>query len=481
MLLLVYLETEGVVPGMKKIFQVLTVTSLLLLLFAGCEQNLDQPQPDLLVAESVNDVDLNLDEQNLPTENTNDEDSDLTEPEPEIEDEEDITPPETKAVLYPQVNSTSTWAKTPTHFFFVAREATFEYDEDGTRVHQTSSVLYRLPLDDIMQVAIVAVPGNGELEVVGLSDEYLFVTRKNREGHASWHLKTYTTYSVSLATLQTTLIDSGDYFGIPWFHPTSNSILFSHANPAEQEVYLHSLGKFWLESLQLDTGLRQVIYEFESPNFASGTGWWQMEGDAVVFINSRWGAEEEGSDFILLDSELQAQRIELDNIGGIFRQRPQAQNPAEEFIFELGMWHNVYTTVGDWVYYMWRAGRDIPWRGELHRIRPDGTENMLVQANTDIISLLGVNNMLFATVFSEPEQHIGGDVDWHEAVKLSLDGSIEKVLGGGWHGHNTGFGIRHLVGTDLVMIVEFSFFRLDDSVQGLYCTNTGALFSLRLP
>ena len=59
---------------------------------------------------------------------------------------------------------------------------------------------------------------------------------------------------------------------------------------------------------------------------------------------------------------------------------------------------------------------------------------MLLQEDIRFLELYSVNDMLFATVPTD----IGEDLVRHQAVKLAEDGSIQKVLGGGWHGHNAG-------------------------------------------
>jgi len=432
----------------KKILQVSTVA--LLLLFVGCESNEYKQEPeDVIYAFHVEQTQIV-------------ESYDYTE---STEHESNGYPPSDGITAAPAsyINFTSTWAKTSTCFFFPHSYFTVYYDTDGERVHQTYHVLYRLPLNNIEQREQVAVPGYGEIRIVGINEQYLFVSRSCDH----WNLQQHEVYRISLATLQTTFIDSGTFFGPPLFHPASNSILFAHTD--FDFDYINSNTSVRLDSMQLDTGVRSAIFEFESYNFDSGTGWWQLENDAVIFINSRWGAKEWGSDFILINSELQAAVIEYEQINwtpAIF------EVATPEFIRELGgVWRSKHVIVDDWVYYLYH--RD--WMHHyLYRIRLDGTENTLLQENTNIVSLLSVNNQLFATVYTEP----GYDSDWHEAVKLSPDGNVTQVLGRGLHGHNVAFGIDRLTTTDIVMIMGFNFFTVDGRVLGLYCTTTGHLFNI---
>ena len=446
---------------MKRIFQPIIVF-ILLLLVAGCSSDTNTPQQDEPVVEITNN---DLIKGEPSTESTDDEDYDLVQQKQSVESpsSEGVTP----TVIYNLsiLHSTSTWAKTNKHFFFTHTLITSEYGSDGEIMLQFEYMLYRLPLGNITQGERVTVPGDGEIEIVGICKHYVYVSRRTGE----WNIRNYAIYRISQETLQATLIDYGIYYGVPRFHRASNSILFAHGDFDERLV--------WLESLQLDTGTRRIFFEFESHNFDSfGMGWRQLENGDIVFINSAWGAMEESSDFVLIDSYLQARLVQLwDPYINIF-QEILPQNPAEYFILQIGAWqYRGFATVGDWVYYLWC---EVDWRGNLYRIKPDGTQNMLVQENTNISSLLSVNNTLLATVHVESEEKLGDDVVWHEAVVLSQDGKTIKTLGGGWHGHNSAFGMQRLANMDMVMVMNFSFFWVDGSVQGLFCTATGTLFSV---
>jgi len=438
---------------MKKVLQLLVVV-LLLLSFVGCASDADDRQYEPM-AESVDDEYSYEVEQGSVVE-------DVEEKEPEVENE-------IRAVVDPMANFTSTWAKTDTHFFFSYTRFSRDYGDDGNAVYHIHYALYRLPLNDITRGERVAVPGDGEFEILGMSEQYLFVSRRSSD----WDSRSYDTYRISLSTLEAVFIDSGIYYGIPFFHLASNSILFAHGGFDE--------GAVRLEYLRLDTDQRNIFYEFDSENFLSfNTGWWQMENDAVVFINSNWAGVDGSADFILIDSELQARQIRSYEIERGITLPSEPQNPAEEFIFELGA-HSFggYATIGDWVYYLWIEDRGHGRSRNLYRINIDGTQNTLLQEETGINWLWGVNNTLLAVV--PTDQPAEGPASWYEAVVLAEDGSVAKVLGGGWYGHNATFGIQQLMDTDMVMIMQFNFFIVYGSVLGLYCTTTGALFSLSAP
>ena len=457
---------------MKKIFCLLLALSLLLLP-AACGAEEYQPQQDEPEAGYAYDEYPNQAEP-LPENASND---DVNQEPPVGTSDEDITPAGAAGII--GLHSTSNWAKTPEYFFFSHTHRTSDYVADGEWVHHVEYMLYRLLLSNIAQGERVALPGDGEIEIVGISPQYLFVSRRTGD----WWTGNFSTYRISLEDLQATLIDYGIYYGVPRFHPASNSILFAHGDIFAPEESCQRQINIRLESLQLDTGMRRIFYEYDSYNSDSGMGWRQLDSGDIVFINGSWGGVEWGSDFILIDAELNAARTQHDDIAEYLFPQPPPRSPAEEILVEQGLWYGHYATLEDWVYYLRFGWEDnVGWHGNLYRMGFYGTSNMLVQENTDIASLLNVNNTLLATVLVRPEDDwLGDDVDWHEAVVLSQDYGVAKILGGGWSGHNSGFGMQRLGDTGMVMIMDLNFFTVDGWVQGLYCTVTGALFSLTTP
>jgi len=467
---------------MKKTLPSLIFFLFLLLLLAGCASDTSNPQQESIAeeyeehpssieqeppAESINDEHSTSDEQGLEAKNEVPLEKNQNEQELIIVIDECPNPGEQnwedeiygieyeiKAIVDLNTNFTSTWAKTDKYFFFSRTHITFVYAEDGTSVRQFDSALYRLPLNDITQGDRVAVPHAGSVGIVGTCGQYLFISQRSCDMSAMANI-----YRIAPSTMQATYVYSNEFWGVPVFHAASNSILFAYPNDWHSTL---RLGSF-----QLDTGIHRTIYEFGTYNHhAENMGWWQMENDAVIFVNILWVASDWGPETSLIDADLQVQRIQLDEVG---RRQPVPQNPAEEFIFELGVRLGQYATIDDWVYYL-----SSPWGSSLYRIKVDGTQNMLVEEGSNIRWLLDINGTPVGTIFARPNY----DTDWHEAVLFSQDGGISKVLGSGSDGHNWIFHIQHLPGTDMVMIINLSVFRLDGSVQALYCTATGALFSV---
>jgi len=463
---------------MKKFLQLYAV--FLLLLFVACGSNVEGEQPaenyngnnggeyyNPSIEQEPNDGDNNAAnggdytpyEQGSSEGDTNNENLDITGQNPSDEPREIAEPPiGILAVIDRMANSTSTWAKTTNHFFFV-----HTYFDMYTWEHE--HVLYRLPLSNISRGERVALPTDDEIEILGICNNYLFISRMTGD----WFLQSYNIYRISLLTLETTFIDTGVYYGVPFFHRASNSILFARRDSNEPTVQL--------EALRLNTGARDIFFEFNSFAFDSGTGWLLTEDGSVLFVNSSWGAIDPWSDFILIDAGLNAKHILFDEIDWAwdwgFQEPMPPQNPAEEFLYELGAFpFGIYAIMGNRIFYAWCEVWGS-WGGSLYSINLDGTQNTLLQESISIETLLVINNTLFATIFVDTYL----DVALNEAVVLTGDGHIAKVIGGGMHGHNSAFDMVQLMDTNFVMVMQLSFFRVDGNVVALYCTATGALFS----
>jgi len=438
----------------KRASQPLLIISLLLL--AGCAAAIDSQQKES-TAENVDYEYLDLIEQELSIEMANDEYLDTDEQGIGFEGEhdedvatEDEGPREIRVARDLQTNFTSAWAKTDTHFFL-----------PSNGFWHGDLALYRLPFENISQGERVGLPSDGLIEIVGISEHYLFISQRSGDW-TSWH---FDVYRISLYTLEAILIDSGVYFIAPTFHPSSNSLLFAHRDLDR--------GLIWLESLCLDVDVRNVIYETYNFFFPDTSGWWQAQNNAVVFFGCTVGGIGDGvPDYFLIDSELRVQQIWSDDINWSYGWPDRWHSPIWELLLELGISTWAYAVIDDWIYYtLWGSHTGV--HGNFHRINVDGTQNALLQDDISVSSFLVVNDTLIATVYARQE----GDMDspWHEAVVFSEDGNIVKVLGGGWDGHNSFFTIERLANTDIVILIQ------NGSVVGLYRTNTGALFSLNAP
>jgi len=167
---------------------------------------------------------------------------------------------ETVAVFDSNINFTTYWAKTDEYFFL-----------------SVEAGIGRLPFSDITQVYIIPVPDNGEVGFAGINEDYIFVYRRDI---IDWQYYRINTYRVLLQTLEATLIDSGSYNGVPFYHAASNSILFARQKRhRDSNTFL-----FWLEALLLDTGERRTIYESNYRIAMEGLHWWEMK-DGIVLVD----------------------------------------------------------------------------------------------------------------------------------------------------------------------------------------------------
>ena len=439
---------------MKKIL-IGTMLVLVLLSFVGCGgDDADYPHQEVMDEDLVAEYEYGETKEDIEDEH---------EENSSIGHYGEVEWPDITVTLKQEITSTSRWARNDTHFFFSTTS-------EGRRSFFTSDALYRLSFDDITQGSRVLLPeGEGEVEIVGISHSHLFISRREI---IEWNNQNFVVYAICLETLVVDIIDSGVYLGVARFHEASNSILFGRGD-AEGE-------RFWIEALCLDTKERHVLFEFKNARIFTYRGpiWRQIEDGGVVFESGCWYVFGGAMRRVFIDAHLNAGAINYYQITEYVQQDLSA---AKEFIaerrenFYRHYWK--YAIVGDWLYYL--HNRYDRWFSfDLYRVRFDGTENTLVAKDTDIARLLGANNMLFATVFAEHFEEPSDGTAWYYVAKLSEDGEVLKILGRGWHGHNSIFGTEKLYDTDFVMIMRYIYSIPDGRVQGLYCTRTGALFNL---
>ena len=92
-------------------------------------------------------------------------------------------PPEILATFARDAHFTSRWAKNATYIFVA---------------HSYLPALYRLPLGDISGGDRLALPGDGDVEFLGMSEQYLFVSQMT----GPWDMRHYEIYRISKATLE---------------------------------------------------------------------------------------------------------------------------------------------------------------------------------------------------------------------------------------------------------------------------------------
>jgi len=180
------------------------------------------------------------------------------------------------ASIDPLANFTSTWARTDNYFFFpYERRWVSKYDNDGFPLEWSiEHILYRLPLSDIAQGESIQVPGDGQIHIVGVNEQYLFISRSGD----SWPVWGNETYQISLSTWEAAHInsDAGTYHGVPFYHASSNSIIFVRRIFEEGESPWADGLTVQFEALNLNTGERHTFFEYRPGRFSQDNMAWQQ-------------------------------------------------------------------------------------------------------------------------------------------------------------------------------------------------------------
>lgn len=409
----------------------------------------------------------------------------------EVAEASSLPSPQFAAIPSTQSNSSSAWVRTDDYLFFAYTRYLFEYDDYGNRPSSDNvHVLYRVPFANITQGEQVPVPGEGEIDIAGISDEYIIVRRHTAIVGTSLY---YRLYRISLSTYEATLIYASVYsseliyWGVnhstPFFHAASYSLLYFHS--------CYNDSRLWLEYLCLQTGARNTFFELQTEAYfpTHGTVWLHMEDGAVVLrayaLWSMWTVVR--THYILIDAHLNARAIQRGDIAF------PSSDPygTRTLLRNLGVFSTgAVAQRGDWVYFLRSWGYSPTprsrWYHRLYRIRTDGTGRELMHEYLEFYSLYMFDGKLFATVPTMRDRH-------YDAVKLAEDGSIAKVIGFGaeemcaycWgiecvHPSPL-FHLMRLDDTDLVMLVQSKIGGFNGGaiswITGLYCLTTGAIFN----
>ena len=352
---------------------------------------------------------------------------------------------------------TSTYARTDTHLFFTEIYHELIRDDEGEPISsQPHFHLHRIPLNNINYRQEVNLPGAGEIEIVGLSETYLFVSRFLRG--ESWSDKTYGIFSISLNNLEVTKITTDAFYSVPRFHVPSGSIITAYA-PMDADVNGHHAlqGIVQLSTLNLETKESVLIFEFESYNFDSGSGWWNLADDSLMFVNSSWGAGEMGSDFIYINADLEAKIVNNESIENMWAGHNTLPYAVEELFEGLNVRSWQWTTVGNRIYYILPVATDDyewNWTSSLWRVDITGKNNVLIKEDVNYNRLFGIDDRLFALYGTGH----GDDSEWVHAVTVSENGQFSEIFGAGWSGHNSVFFVSPLENSTLVLAMQGSFF-----------------------
>ncbi|MCL2365162.1 MAG: hypothetical protein FWC71_10920 [Defluviitaleaceae bacterium] len=366
------------------------------------------------------------------------------------------------------------YAHTDTHLF-LPRAIGEVIDGDMQWTH----VLYRLPLDNIATVEVIPLPGEGSLDIMGLCAQYLYISRRVWQG---WPLDVgnwfaCTVYKIALDTLEITEVVQYNAFSAPFYHAASHSILAPTFS-----TYWHVL----LESYCLQTGEWSILYNDIPLMFEWGAfAWIQMENGSVVLANPDstivlypFSERRDDRPFIYVSAALDVMSISGMHIAQLWHPPFVPQNAGEAYVMNLPLYYlpahaRSFATVDNWVYFV-QLTHPTSLRRCVYRIRTDGTERTLLQAESGITRLFTFHDSLFAVMMGERDELMFGNYLW--AVKLSESLEILVHFGSDWLGPDDTFGIQPIPGTTLVAAIGGWHSTLFNSIIGLYCTYTSTVF-----
>ena len=370
----------------------------------------------------------------------------------------------------PNSNFASTYAKTATHLFFVDIQQIIERDDNGEAVgSRTYHYLYRTSLNNITQRQRIAVPSAGEIEIVGLTDDYLFIS-VNVQNSYDWTDRTFSIYRVALTDFAPTQITTGNFFGAPRFHNASGYLLTAFV-PTVQNESGHTIsgGIVQLNAVDLQTQESTMFFEFESEYFLDGS-WTSVTDDGLIFMNRAWGAGS--GDWVHINKNLNAYVI-TEGRDSIFidSMANYGLPPALTGIFsERNINMHEWVQAGEIVYFIDRvfAEGDSSTRS-LYSVNVDGSNMGLIEENTALREIYTFNNYIFATIGTG----CGYDSEWVQAAILNENFESTITFGAGFSGHNAAFFTFNLQNSNLIFAYQGSFFGRGTHIVGIFCTESG--------
>ena len=184
---------------------------------------------------------------------------------------------------------TSTWAKTPAHFYAVLHTPA---DDSQGRF-----ALSRVPLRDISKPEVLSLPEEYKgytlksMNICGVTAQWLFIDCGYEKYESGiYESTTHVLFRMSLESLEAEAVEDGEgYQGNTWYNAGSNSLIFYNYD-----------GVF--EALRLDTGERS---EIEKPDLP---GWlWHNTTDGLIVCGLEGGdGDRRDTEVIVIDSENKA-------------------------------------------------------------------------------------------------------------------------------------------------------------------------------
>jgi len=352
---------------------------------------------------------------------------------------------------------TSTWAKTPTHFY----AATSKWISDG----EWQFALYHAPLSDISKRQEINLPQEygghtlTDIYICGVSPEGLYVSCQERPFEKIYCV----VYRISLETSEVSEIDAGEYCRAPRYSPASDSLLFAVLNDSGYQ----------LEALRLKDNKHQVIMA-ETPftNERSHNLYWRSNADGMAVLESFRDVGPDDDDLsIVVDKDNRAMPIMHKDINyGTNRWEREPENEIERSLIEESNYR--YATCGEYVYYT-EYIQDAKYYN-FYRINVDGTDKKLLRMKTNIRQLISTEGKLFCIAYSPKKQDKYGQSDEIGFYSLDKNGQVLKVLARGGE-YDNGYGLTLMDG--MVLMDNYVVYGGSEGYfYALYDPATGAIF-----
>ena len=370
--------------------------------------------------------------------------------------QEKIVTTQKESVPRPDYEFTEYFAKTPTHIFATRGGKPFEHGNE----------LYRMPLGDISRQEKIALPGQfDEIAICGLSEQWLFVSTGQTvidEGSSYPRLLSAVTYRISLKTLKSEQVDeclnkSPKYGIYPRYNAGSDSLLYIRDSV--------------VEALPLGTENRNEVFDFSDQyNPASDAhvrGWANTpDGPSLEILGDWW----DGPFYCIVFDSNNIGRV-MDREDMLKYAQPEPNKVEEElkdhnYSDEQITFVYSYATCGNYVYYVEESYSTK--ERNLYRVKLDGTGKELLRKNTNIFSLMEVNDKLFCLA------HWPEDSEGMGFYSLDEKGQLLKVIDTGWSGEWAWYGWERF-GEFIMFYFEAQAYA-EKAISSLYSPLTGATF-----
>jgi len=354
----------------------------------------------------------------------------------------------------PDYEFTLSYAKTPTHIFA---------SRDGE--------LYHMPLKDIAQQEKIPLPQKFDsLGISGLTEQFLFVSGGRMDDND--YLQSAVVYQISLKTLKVEQIDDSKTSVYPRYNAAGNSLLYIRQKKDETNYPF----QHWVEAFDLDTGKRQMIFDFSGYFFGDSwvRGWHNApNGETVLDILGNWW---DGPFYCVAVGKDNAVRLMSTYDWPRWEEEAQPEPPPRGKL-ETALSENediqCIAAHGGYIYYVETVDRKEAYYGinNLYRVDADGSNKKLLRAKTNIFSLWSEGGSLLCLAYLPDEFFYGESYGFYV---LGEDGKVTQTIAHGYYGEWGDTVFERLYG--LILISSSTHGTAENILSTIYHPATAATF-----